>query len=109
MRFLTIIKTTLIAFALATSFTASAGSLATASAASSSVEINGLSQADAKSVISSASVSEKGSVQKLAMNTSVGDQGNGKVVEQTRSMGCSTGCSSGCSSGCSYGCSYGCR
>lgn len=109
MRFLTFAKTTLMALALVTSFTANASSLAATSAANTAVEISGLSQADAKSVISSTSVSEKGAVQKLAMNTAVGDQGNGKVAEQTRSMGCSTGCSSGCSSGCSYGCSYGCR
>lgn len=109
MRYLSFFKSVLFALVLASSLTANASSLLTVSSTNTATEISGMSQADAKSVISSAVVSEKGSVQKVAMNSTVGDQGSGKVVEQTRSMGCSTGCSSGCSSGCSYGCSYGCR
>ena len=65
-------------------------------------EIDGLGAPDAKFVIGSLDLSGKDSLERIAKDSPVGDQGGSQVVE--RSYGCSYGCSSGCSVGCSVGC-----
>jgi len=87
-----------------------AGGLVSKSLSNSANEIRGLGVADSKFIISGATISGNGAVEKLAMNSGVGPQGKDTVFARSDycSTGCSTGCSNGCSTGCSYGCSYGC-
>ena len=102
----TVLKFLSIAMLVAISFNVQSENLASISSAISIAEISGLGNADSKFAIKSISA-DKVSLEKIALNSGVGMQGQGQIVE--RSEYCSTGCSTGCSNGCSTGCSYGCR
>jgi len=81
------------------------------SSAAIETQIAGLSDPDAKFGLDQAAKQSSITVQDIAKDSGLGDQGRSRIVQASYSCStyCSTGCSTGCSSGCSSGCSYGCR